>query len=207
MEPEDAQILAEGKVDYLGFSYYMSNAVKADVDQVNTDVNGGNAHSVPNPYVKASDWGWQIDPVGLRYSLCALYERYELSLFIVENGFGAIDRLEADHTCDDSCRIDYLRRHIEEMKKAVEIDGVDLMGYTPWGCIDVVSFTTGELRKRYGFEKNENRSGYMAYIRRTIEERLKKYSEAYQAVLVTGPRQVGKSTLLKTVFPKLCILR
>lgn len=151
MEPEDEQILAEGKVDYLGFSYYMSNAVKADVDQVNTDVNGGNAHSVPNPYVKASDWGWQIDPVGLRYSLCALYERYELPLFIVENGFGAIDRLEADHTCDDSYRIDYLRRHIGEMKKAVEIDGVDLMGYTPWGCIDVVSFTTGELRKRYGF--------------------------------------------------------
>lgn len=151
MEPEDEQILAEGKVDYLGFSYYMSNAVKADVDQVNADVNGGNAHSVPNPYVKASDWGWQIDPVGLRYSLSALYERYELPLFIVENGFGAIDKLEEDHTCDDSYRIDYLRRHIEEMKKAVEIDGVDLMGYTPWGCIDVVSFTTGELRKRYGF--------------------------------------------------------
>lgn len=151
MEPEDEQILAEGKVDYLGFSYYMSNAVKADVDQVNADVNGGNAHSVPNPYVDASDWGWQIDPVGLRYSLSVLYERYELPLFIVENGFGAIDKLEEDHTCDDSYRIDYLRRHIEEMKKAVEIDGVDLMGYTPWGCIDVVSFTTGELRKRYGF--------------------------------------------------------
>lgn len=151
MEPQDEQILAEGKVDYLGFSYYMSNAVKADVDKVNTDVNGGNAHTVPNPYVKASDWGWQIDPVGLRYSLAALYERYELPLFIVENGFGAIDRLEEDHTCDDSYRIEYLRSHIEEMKKAVELDGVDLMGYTPWGCIDVVSFTTGELRKRYGF--------------------------------------------------------
>ena len=151
MEPQDEQILAEGKVDYLGFSYYMSNAVKADIDKVNTDVNGGNAHTVPNPYVKASDWGWQIDPVGLRYSLAALYERYELPLFIVENGFGAIDRLEEDHTCDDSYRIDYLRSHIKEMKKAVEIDGVDLMGYTPWGCIDVVSFTTGELRKRYGF--------------------------------------------------------
>ncbi len=151
MEPQDEQILAEGKVDYLGFSYYMSNAVRADVNQVNTDVNGGNAHTVPNPYVKASDWGWQIDPVGLRYSLAALYERYELPLFIVENGFGAIDQLEPDHTCDDSYRIEYLRRHIEELKKAVEIDGVDLMGYTPWGCIDVVSFTTGELCKRYGF--------------------------------------------------------
>ncbi|MCD7756867.1 MAG: 6-phospho-beta-glucosidase [Clostridiales bacterium] len=151
MEPGDEDILAQGKVDYLGFSYYMSNAVKADLEQVNTDVNGGNAHSIRNPYVKASDWGWQIDPVGLRYSLNVLYERYELPLFIVENGFGAIDKLEADHTCDDSYRIDYLKAHIQEMKKAVEVDGVDLMGYTPWGCIDVVSFTTGELRKRYGF--------------------------------------------------------
>jgi len=78
-------------------------------------------------------------------------ERYEKPMFIVENGFGAIDKLEEDHTCDDSYRIDYLKAHIIEMKKAVELDGVDLMGYTPWGCIDVVSFTTGELRKRYGF--------------------------------------------------------
>ena len=151
MQPEDEQILAEGKVDYLGFSYYMSNAVKADVNEINTDVNGGNAHTVPNPYVKASDWGWQIDPVGLRYSLTILYERYDIPLFIVENGFGAIDKLEKDCTCDDSYRIEYLKNHIIEMKKAVEIDGVDLIGYTPWGCIDVVSFTTGELRKRYGF--------------------------------------------------------
>ncbi len=162
MEAGDEQILSEGKVDYLGFSYYMSNAVKAEVDKINTDVNGGNAHSVPNPYVKASDWGWQIDPVGLRYSLATLYERYELPLFIVENGFGAIDQLNPDHTCDDSYRIDYLRAHIQEMKKAVEIDGVDLIGYTPWGCIDVVSFTTGELRKRYGFiyvDQNDDGTG------------------------------------------------
>lgn len=162
MEPGDEQILAEGRVDYLGFSYYMSNAVKADVEQTNRDVNGGNAHSVPNPYVRASDWGWQIDPVGLRYSLSTLYERYELPLFIVENGFGAIDELKEDKTCDDDYRIDYLRAHIEEMKKAVEIDGVDLLGYTPWGCIDVVSFTTGEMKKRYGFiyvDRNDDGTG------------------------------------------------
>lgn len=100
--------------------------------------------------------------MGLRYSLNTLYERYEKPLFIVENGFGAIDELKPDHTCDDSYRIDYLRAHIEEMKKAVELDGVDLMGYTPWGCIDVVSFTTGELRKRYGFiyvDRNDDGSG------------------------------------------------
>ena len=151
MEEGDEQILAEGKVDYLGISYYMSNVVKADVDAASTEVNGGNAHSVPNPFVKASDWGWAVDPVGLRYALNTLYERYELPVFIVENGFGAIDELKPDGTCDDSYRIDYLRKHIEEMKKASEYDGVDVIGYTPWGCIDVVSFTTGELRKRYGF--------------------------------------------------------
>jgi len=151
MEPGDEQTLAEGTVDYIGFSYYMSNAVKADVINETAGLDGGTIHSVRNTYVKASDWGWQIDPVGLRYALNVLYERYELPLFIVENGFGAIDKLNPDNTCDDSYRIDYLKAHIEEMKKAVELDGVCLMGYTPWGCIDVVSFTTGELRKRYGF--------------------------------------------------------
>lgn len=89
--------------------------------------------------------------MGLRYSLNALYERYELPIFIVENGFGAIDELKPDHTVDDSYRIDYLKAHITEMKKAIELDGVDVMGYTPWGCIDLVSASTGEMAKRYGF--------------------------------------------------------
>lgn len=162
MEPEDEKILSEGTVDFIGFSYYMSNAVRADTDKVNGDVNGGNAHTVPNPYVKASDWGWQIDPKGLRYSLATLYERYELPLFIVENGFGAADELKPDFTCDDSFRIEYLKSHIEQMKEAVETDGVELIGYTPWGCIDVVSFTTGEMKKRYGFiyvDLNDDGSG------------------------------------------------
>ena len=163
MMPEDAKILEEGKVDYLGFSYYMSNTVKADAAaDASKSMNGGNANSVANPYLKVSDWGWSIDPVGLRYSLTTLYERYEIPLFIVENGFGAIDELKEDKTCDDQPRIDYLRAHIEELKKAVEIDGVDLLGYTPWGCIDLVSFTTGEMKKRYGFiyvDKNNDGSG------------------------------------------------
>lgn len=163
MEPGDLDILAEGKVDYIGFSYYMTNVVKADVNNdTSASTDGSNPHSVKNPYVKASDWGWQIDPVGLRYALNVLYERYELPLFIVENGFGAIDQLKEDKTCDDSYRIDYLKAHIEELKKAVLYDGVDLMGYTPWGCIDLVSFTTGELKKRYGFiyvDKNDDGTG------------------------------------------------
>lgn len=182
MEPGDEDILARGTVDYLGFSYYMSNAVKADIHNAETTGDGGNEHSIRNPYVQASEWGWQIDPVGLRYSLAVLYERYELPLFIVENGFGAFDVLEADHTCDDSYRIDYLRAHISEMKKAVDLYGVDLIGYTPWGCIDVVSFNTGELRKRYGFiyvDKNDDGSG--------SQKRYKKKSFAwYQQVIASN---------------------
>jgi len=148
----DKKSLEEGTVDYIGFSYYMTDTVdsaaKKDASSV-TD--GSGAYSVANPYIKVSDWGWGIDPVGLRYALNLMYERYEKPLFIVENGFGAIDRKEEDGSCHDPYRIDYLKAHIAEMKKAVEVDGVDLMGYTPWGCIDCVSFTTGEMKKRYGF--------------------------------------------------------
>ena len=149
---EDKKALAEGTVDYIGFSYYMTNVVDSTVTKdVSKSTDGSSEHSVKNPYIKESDWGWAIDPEGLRYALNMFYERYEKPLFIVENGFGAIDVKEEDGSCHDPYRIDYLRAHIEEMKKAVEEDGVDLMGYTPWGCIDCVSFTTGEMKKRYGF--------------------------------------------------------
>ena len=104
-----------------------------------------------NEYVKASDWGWQIDPEGLRYTLNWLTDMYHLPLFIVENGFGAYDQVDADGQVHDTYRIDYLKAHIVEMKKAVIEDGVDLIGYTPWGCIDLVSAGTGEMEKRYGF--------------------------------------------------------
>lgn len=162
-QPEDAKILQDGCVDYIGFSYYMSNAVKANIEvDASKSMNGGNPHTIKNPYVKASEWGWQIDPVGLRYALNVMYERYEKPLFIVENGFGAVDILNEDKTCHDDYRIAYLKAHIEELQKAVDIDGVELIGYTPWGCIDLVSFTTGELKKRYGFiyvDKNDDGTG------------------------------------------------
>ena len=105
---------------------------------------------VPNPYLKASDWGWQIDPKGLRYSLNEIYARYGIPMMVVENGLGAYDVKGEDGMVHDTYRIDYLRQHIEQMKEAVK-DGVDLMGYTPWGCIDLVSASTGEMAKRYGF--------------------------------------------------------
>ena len=186
MEPEDAQILKEGTVDYIGFSYYMSNAVKSDAEESTEDLISGHSSSVKNPYLKASDWGWQIDPVGLRYSLNTLYERYELPLFIVENGFGAVDVKEEDGTCNDEYRIDYLKAHIKEMKKAVEIDGVDLMGYTPWGCIDLVSFTTGEMKKRYGFiyvDKDNEGNG-------TLNRSKKKSFDWYKNVIATNGEEL-----------------
>lgn len=148
---EEKAILKQGTVDYVGFSYYMSTTVKSNHSNKSDDVvNGGISQSIDNPFIKSSDWGWGIDPVGLRYSLNLLYDRYQLPLFIVENGFGQVDDLTEDKKIHDNDRISYLRDHIIEMRKAVDYDGVDLIGYTPWGIIDLVSFTTGEMKKRYG---------------------------------------------------------
>lgn len=168
MDPTDEQTLKEGCCDYIGFSYYMSVAVSATNKGESNGLTGFPG-SVPNPHVKASDWGWQIDPVGLRYSLNTLYERYKKPLFIVENGFGAIDKVEQDGSINDDYRIAYLQAHVSEMKKAVLEDGVDLIGYTPWGCIDCVSFTTGEYKKRYGFiyvNKHDDGTGDMSRARK-----------------------------------------
>lgn len=144
----DDQILREGTVDFYTFSYYMSSCetVGKDVAQVEGNIMGG----AKNPYLKASDWGWQIDPKGLRWVLNEVYGRYGIPMMVVENGLGAYDKLEENNIVHDSYRIDYIRQHIEQMKLALE-DGVDLIGYTPWGCIDLVSATTGEMAKRYGF--------------------------------------------------------
>lgn len=148
-EPEDDEVIAQGTVDYLGFSYYMSTIATTDPNAERTE--GNQIFAFKNPYLEVSDWGWAIDPLGLRISLCKLYERYHLPLFIVENGLGAADKVEADGSIQDDYRIDYFKKHIQAMKDAVEYDGVDLMGYTPWGCIDVVSAGTGQMKKRYGF--------------------------------------------------------
>lgn len=187
-EDGDEESLRKGKVDYLGFSYYMSTTVKSDtVSDHNGDiVNGALPHGVDNPYIKSSDWGWSIDPTGLRYTLNRFYDRYQIPLFIVENGFGAIDQVEEDGSIHDPERIQYLASHIEALKKAIEYDGVDLIGYTPWGIIDIVSFTTGEMKKRYG----------MIYVDRDNEgngsmKRLKKDSFTwYQNVIATNGEEV-----------------
>ena len=146
-EAEDEKILKEGTVDFIGFSYYFSVVSKAGQT---VRMTGDQSHDVPNPYLKKNEWGWQIDPVGLRSVCIELYDRYQLPLWIVENGYGGIDVFEKDGI-HDPYRIDYLRAHIRELKKAIEWDGVDVLGYTPWGCIDLISAGTGEMKKRYGF--------------------------------------------------------
>ena len=147
---EDIRILKEGTVDYYTFSYYMSTCISSDINN-RKDKSGGNLFGgVSNEYLETSDWGWQIDPVGLRYSLNEIYSRYEIPLMIVENGLGAFDQVESDGEIHDDYRIEYFKAHIIEMEKAIS-DGVDLIGYTPWGCIDLISAGTGEMSKRYGF--------------------------------------------------------
>ena len=148
VEAGDEEILKAGTVDYIGFSYYTSSCVSHDPNQKTTS--GNMTTSVVNPYLKQSEWGWMIDPIGLRLALNRLYERYQLPLFIVENGLGAVDKLD-DGKIHDDYRIDYLRQHIQTLKEVINEDEVELMGYTPWGCIDLISAGTGEMAKRYGF--------------------------------------------------------
>ncbi|MBD5391320.1 6-phospho-beta-glucosidase [bacterium] len=183
-EAGDDAALKEGTVDFYTFSYYMSNCVGSAENQGETSGNlmGG----LKNPYLKASDWGWQIDPKGLRYTLNMIYDRYQIPLMVVENGLGARDVLEADGSIHDDYRIDYLRAHIEQMREAVE-DGVDLMGYTPWGCIDLVSASTGEMAKRYGFiyvEKYDDGTG-------TLSRRKKDSFMWYKKVIESNGADLG----------------
>ena len=179
IEDGDQQLLREGCVDFYTFSYYMSNCVSetpgAQVGQGN--LTGG----LKNPYLKASDWGWQIDPQGLRYTLNEIYSRYQIPMMVVENGLGAYDEIEADGSINDTYRIDYLRQHIVQMKEAVN-DGVELWGYTPWGCIDLVSASQGEMAKRYGLifvDKYDDGTG-------TLERKRKKSFHWYKKVIASN---------------------
>ena len=148
MTAEDEAILRENTVDFISFSYYQTRCVAYKEGEKSS---GNMFDGVRNPYLKESAWGWSIDPLGLRITLNELYDRYQKPLFIVENGLGAHDTVEPDGSVHDSYRIDYLREHIKAFKAAVEEDGVDLLGYTTWGPIDLVSAGTGEMSKRYGF--------------------------------------------------------
>ncbi|MCR4430797.1 MAG: family 1 glycosylhydrolase [Tepidanaerobacteraceae bacterium] len=149
MESDDEEILKCYTVDFVSFSYYMSFVSSIDRDK-REKVNGNLTQGVKNPFLDVTEWGWQIDPIGLHYSLIDMYDRYRLPLFIVENGVGSNDKVEADGSIIDDYRIAYFREHIRAIASAID-DGVEVMGYTPWGCIDIVSLSTNQMSKRYGF--------------------------------------------------------
>ena len=147
MEPGDEELMRKYTADYLGFSYY-----RTTTHEYGTPFSGdtGGDQGTPNPYLKTTPWGWQIDPLGLRYTLNELYDRYQIPLFVVENGLGQIDEPDENGIVHDDYRINYLRQHLMALRDALR-DGVDIMGYTYWGPIDIVSAGTGEMKKRYGF--------------------------------------------------------
>ena len=147
MEPGDAELLKSGHVDYYTFSYYSTGCVSSNPELIKSPMNL--IMGVPNPHLEKSEWGWAIDAQGLRYYLNDIYARYGVPVMVVENGLGADDKVEADGAIHDPYRIEYMRRHVEQMAEAI-VDGVDLIAYTPWGCIDLISASTGEMRKRYG---------------------------------------------------------
>ena len=168
MEDDDYAILKKYPVDFISFSYYNSRCVSGQKEPEKL-TEGNLFASANNPYLTYSDWGWPIDPLGLRITLNHVYDRYQKPMFIVENGLGAIDTVKADGTIEDDARISYLREHILAMKAAIEEDGVELMGYTAWGPIDLVSASSGEMKKRYGFvyvDKQDDGSGSMQRIRK-----------------------------------------
>lgn len=180
---EDEALLKEGTVDFYSFSYYSSHCKSAEGAKKATQ--GNMTMGEPNPYLKASDWGWTIDPEGLRYYLNEVYDRYQIPVMVVENGLGAIDEKEADGSVHDPYRIEYLKQHIEQMAEAIE-DGVDLMGYTMWGCIDLVSAGTGEMKKRYGFiyvDKDNDGNGTLERSRKDSFYWFKKVIETNAAEL------------------------
>ncbi|MDY1036173.1 6-phospho-beta-glucosidase [Lelliottia sp. CFBP8978] len=154
-------------VDFISFSYYMTGCVTTD-EELNQQARGNILSMVPNPHLASSEWGWQIDPVGLRTLLNVLWDRYQKPLFIVENGLGAKDKPDADGIVQDDYRIDYLNDHLVQVREAIE-DGVEVMGYTSWGPIDLVSASKAELSKRYGFiyvDRDDSGKGTLARSRK-----------------------------------------
>jgi len=189
-EPEDFDIL-KNTCDFLSFSYYMSKCIAKNPESYEKG-KGNLTTGVKNPYLKESEWGWQIDPQGLRYTLNMYYDRYQKPLFIVENGLGAKDEL-FNHPINgyyvkDNYRIDYLKNHLLEVSKAINIDGVEVLGYTAWGCIDLISASTAQMSKRYGFiyvDRNDDGTG-------TLERYRKKSFYWFKRVIETNGENLAE---------------
>ena len=171
MEENDIELLKNNTVDFISLSYYNTMLVSAD-PEVNKYTQGNAFKTLKNPYLQASEWGWQIDPLGFRITLNSLYERYQKPLFVVENGLGAVDTIDENGNINDDYRIEYLKEHIDAMGDAIDIDGVDVIGYTTWGCIDLISASSGEMKKRYGFiyvdKDNEGKGSLKRYKKKSF---------------------------------------
>ncbi|GLO63915.1 6-phospho-beta-glucosidase [Vibrio sp. MACH09] len=177
MQDDDVRTLADASVDFISFSYYASGCASADPKHKEV---GNIVDSVPNPYLNKSEWGWLIDPQGLRILLNFLYDRYQKPLFIVENGLGAVDELDRNGEIHDDYRIQYLNDHLVQAREAI-LDGVELMGFTSWGPIDLVANSTAEMKKRYGYiyvDRHDDGLG-------TLERKRKKSFYWYQSVIKT----------------------
>ncbi|HHF2902298.1 TPA: glycoside hydrolase family 1 protein [Vibrio diabolicus] len=178
MEAGDLEEIASASVDFISFSYYASGCASADPKQKEV---GNIVDSVPNPYLEKSQWGWLIDPKGLRVLLNFLHDRYQKPLFIVENGLGARDEFDENGEIQDDYRISYLNDHLVQAHEAI-LDGVELMGFTSWGPIDLVANSTAEMSKRYGYiyvDRHDDGQG-------TLERKRKKSFYWYQDVIRTS---------------------
>ena len=185
MTAEDLALLRDYTVDFISFSYYSSRVASGN-PTVSEQVQENIFASLKNPYLKSSEWGWQIDPLGLRITLNTIWDRYQKPMFIVENGLGAVDIPDENGYVEDDYRIDYLRQHIAAMRDAIYVDGVNLIGYTTWGCIDLVSAGTGEMEKRYGFiyvDRNNKGEG-------TLKRYKKKSFYWYKKVIASNGSQI-----------------
>ena len=179
---EDREAFQKGKIDFIGVNYYSSSVGHYDNEDGEEALFGG----VQNPYLEKSKWGWAIDPEGLRYLLNAVYRLYGKPIMVTENGLGAVDILEDGNVINDDYRIDYLEKHLKQLKLAVEEDFVECFGYLMWGPIDLVSATTGEMKKRYGFiyvDKNDDGTG-------TGKRYRKKSFEWYKNVIRTSGEEL-----------------
>lgn len=187
---DDRIALAAAPVDFVSFSYYSSRTVSANPEDYK-QTTGNIFATIKNPHLQSTQWGWQIDPLGLRNSLNQLYDRYQKPLFIVENGLGAVDEADGAGYVNDDYRIDYLRQHIQAFKDAVLIDGVELLGYTTWGCIDLIAASTGQMSKRYGFvhvNRDDTGNG-------TLKRSKKKSFYWYKQVIATNGNDLSSNNL------------
>ncbi|MFK3936848.1 6-phospho-beta-glucosidase [Alkalihalobacillus sp. NPDC078783] len=180
MEDGDLELLREHTVDYIGFSYYSSRTTSVDPEILKNQTEGNVFGSIENPYLSSSEWGWTIDPKGFRITANHLYDRYQKPLFVVENGLGAVDVPDADGYVEDDYRIDYMRQHVEEMGEAIK-DGVEIIGYTSWGPIDIVSASTGEMKKRYGYIYVDRDNAGVGSLKRTPKKSFAWYKKVIES--------------------------